>query len=98
MLRLRLRLLLRQLPTTTITDEDNSKYKKDNSIIIRADAHSIYPKDYIFECWQAIFDSSGGNAGSIQRAVGTSYFTNVVADVMNSGYAMGGVNYRKIKF
>ena len=76
---------------------ENSKYKKDNSIIIRADAHSIYPKDYIFECWQAIIDSSGGNAGSIQRAVGTSYFTNVVADVMNSGYAMGGVNYRKIK-
>ena len=77
---------------------ENSKYKKDSSIIIRADAHSIYPKDYIFKCWQASINSNGGNAGSIQRAVGTSFFTKVVADVMNSGYAMGGVNYRKIKF
>tara|TARA_B100000941_G_scaffold41452_1_gene25171 strand:- start:353 stop:1408 length:1056 start_codon:yes stop_codon:yes gene_type:complete len=76
----------------------NSKFKKDNSIIIRADAHSIYPENYIFKCWQALFDSGGGNAGPIQRAVGTNFFTKVVADVMNSGYAMGGVNYRKIKY
>ena len=77
---------------------ENSKYKNENSIIIRADAHSIYPEDYIFQCWKATFNSEGGNAGSIQRAVGTNFFTNVVADVMNSGYAMGGVNYRKIKY
>jgi len=76
----------------------NSKSKKDKSIIIRADAHSIYPEDYIFKCSQALFDSGGGNAGPIQRAVGTNLFTKVVADVMNSGYAMGGVNYRKIKY
>ena len=76
----------------------NSKSKKDKSIIIRADAHSIYPEDYIFKCSQALFDSGCGNAGPIQRAIGTNFFTKVVADVMNSGYAMGGVNYRKIKF
>ena len=76
----------------------NSKSKKDKSIIIRADAHSIYPEDYIFKCSQALFDSGGGNAGPIQRAIGTNFFTKVVADVMNSGYAMGGVNYRKIKY
>ena len=33
-----------------------------------------------FECWQAIIDSSGGNVGSVQRAVGASYFTKVIAD------------------
>tara|TARA_Y100000996_G_scaffold356501_1_gene297419 strand:- start:320 stop:1369 length:1050 start_codon:yes stop_codon:yes gene_type:complete len=77
---------------------ENSNCKNENAIIIRADAHSIYPEDYIFQCWQASFNSGGGNAGSIQRAVGTSFFTKVVADVMNSGYAMGGVSYRKIKF
>ena len=76
----------------------NSKSKKDKSIIIRADAHSIYPEDYIFKCYQALFDSGGSNAGPIQRAIGANFFTKVVADVMNSGYAMGGVNYRKIKY
>ena len=76
---------------------DNSNFIDDNSIIIRADAHSIYPKDYIFYCWEALNKSGGGNAGSIQKAVGTNFFTNIVADVMNSGYAMGGVSYRKIK-
>ena len=60
----------------------NSKSKKDKSIIIRAD-HSIYPEDYIFKCSQALFDSGGGNVGPIQRAIGTNFFTKVVADVMN---------------
>ena len=68
-----------------------------SSIIIRADAHSVYPKDYIFQCWQALIKSGAGNAGSIQKAVGTNFFTSIVADVMNSGYAMGGVGYRKIE-
>ena len=75
----------------------NSSYLNEDSIIIRADAHSIYPKDYILKCWQSIFDAGSGNAGSIQKSVGTNFFTKIIADVMNSGYAMGGVSYRKIK-
>ncbi|MAJ90288.1 MAG: hypothetical protein CMD08_03335 [Flavobacteriales bacterium] len=74
----------------------NSNNIGEDSIIIRADAHSKYPKDYIFKCWQSLINSRSGNAGSIQKAVGINFFTKIVADVMNSGYAMGGVSYRKI--
>ena len=74
----------------------NSKNIGENSIIIRADAHSIYPKDYIFKCWQSSINTGSGNVGSIQKAVGTNFFTKIIADVMNSGLAMGGVSYRKI--
>ena len=77
---------------------ENSNRINETSLIIRADAHSKYPQDYIFQCWQASFNTRGGNAGSVQKAVGTNFFTRIVADVMNSGYAMGGVNYRKIKY
>ena len=74
----------------------NSDNSAEYSIVIRADAHSRYPTNYIWSCYLASFNSIGGNAGSIQKAVGTSFFTRIVADVMNSGYAMGGVKYRKI--
>jgi len=74
----------------------NSNSIGENSIIIRADAHSKYPEDYIFKCWQSSFNTGSGNTGSIQKAVGTNFFTKIVADVMNSGFAMGGVSYRKI--
>ncbi|MEC7881234.1 MAG: glycosyltransferase family 2 protein [Chloroflexota bacterium] len=77
---------------------ENSNHINELSLIIRADAHSKYPQDYIFQCWQASFNTRGGNAGSVQKAVGTNFFTRIIADVMNSGYAMGGVSYRKIKY
>ena len=77
---------------------ENSNNINETSLIIRADAHSKYPQDYIFQCWQASFNTWGGNAGSVQKAVGTNFFTRIVADVMNSGYAMGGVSYRNIKY
>ena len=67
----------------------NSKHIGEDSIIIRADAHSIYPKDYIFKCWQSSINTGSGNVGSIQKAVGTNFFTKIIADVMNSGFAMG---------
>ena len=60
----------------------NSSYLNEDSIIIRADAHSIYPKDYILKCWQSIFDAGSGNAGSIQKSVGTNFFTKIIADVI----------------
>ncbi|HJN59158.1 MAG TPA: glycosyltransferase, partial [Dehalococcoidia bacterium] len=69
-------------------------------IIIRADAHCIFPQNYIRDLRQTIRKESGGiegvgvlNVGSIQNSVGTDTFTKAVATVMNSKYAMGGVKY-----
>ena len=74
-------------------------------IIIRADAHCIFPQNYIRDLRQTIRKESGGiegvgvlNVGSIQNAVGTDTFTKAVATVMNSKYAMGGVKYRQKQF
>ena len=81
-----------------------------SEVIIRADAHSKYLQDHIEDCYKAFSKnpiwveyrkeieelSGAGNCGSVQCAVGTNFFTRIVADVMNSGYAMGGVQYRKI--
>ena len=74
------------------------------AIIIRADAHCIFPKNYIRDLRQIIRDNVGIegegvlNVGSIQNAVGTNTFTKSVATVMNSKYAMGGVKYRQKQF
>ena len=57
---------------------DNSNNMGDDSIIIRADAHSKYPKDYIYKCWQSLVNSRSGNAGSIQKSVGINFFTRIV--------------------
>ena len=54
-----------------------------SSIIIRADAHSVYPKDYIFQCWQALIKSGAGNAGSIQKAVGTNKTCRFFEDIIS---------------
>jgi len=74
-------------------------------IIIRADAHCIFPKNYIRDLRQTIREESGAiegagvlNVGSIQNSVGTDTFTKAVATVMNSKYAMGGVKYRQKQF
>ena len=73
-------------------------------IIIRADAHCIFPPNYIKNLRETIRDNVGIegtgvlNVGSIQNAVGTNTFTKAVATVMNSKYAMGGVKYRQKQF
>jgi glycosyltransferase involved in cell wall biosynthesis len=74
------------------------------AIMIRADAHCIFPPNYIRNLRQTIRDNIGVegagvlNMGSIQNAVGTDTFTKAVATVMNSKYAMGGVKYRQKQF
>ena len=74
-----------------------------SDVIIRADAHSKYLEGHIERCyrdynsdWIGKLENDVGNLGSVQCAVGINFFTRIVADVMNSGYAMGGVQYRKI--
>tara|TARA_B100000029_G_scaffold516216_1_gene627712 strand:+ start:1009 stop:2073 length:1065 start_codon:yes stop_codon:yes gene_type:complete len=68
----------------------------DSQIIIRADAHSVYPENYLDLCVEALQKNlEVGNAGSIQKAVGENYFSKGVALVMNSTFGMGGVKYRK---
>ena len=74
---------------------ENSNDSAEFSLIIRADAHCRYPPNYIFNCYQASRSSRGGNAGSIQKAIGTNIFTRAVATVMNSKFGMGGVKYRR---
>ncbi|MBA30778.1 MAG: hypothetical protein CL905_02875 [Dehalococcoidia bacterium] len=69
----------------------------DSQIIIRADAHSVYPENYLALCVEALQKNlEVGNAGSIQKAVGKNYFSKAIALVMNSTLGMGGVKYRKI--
>ena len=74
------------------------------AIIIRADAHCIFPPNYIKNLRKTIRDNVGIegegvlNVGSIQNSVGTNTFTKAVATVMNSKYAMGGVKYRQKQF
>jgi len=83
-----------------IKNSNSSSNNGFGQIIIRADAHSIYPKDYIKKCQKQLKNGDGniGNVGSIQKAVGTNILTKTVASVMNSGYAMGGVKYRTRDF
>ena len=87
----------------TVEEFETQGSSLDFGKIIRADAHCIYPPNYIKDCRQYlrrfgyVDNHDGGvvNMGSIQKAVGLDTFTKAVATVMNSKYAMGGVKYRR---
>ncbi len=59
-------------------EQANSK----SEIIIRADAHSIYPENYIKDCVQTLLSVNADNIGGVMVPVGKTYFQKAVAFCM----------------
>ena len=61
-------------------------------IVIRMDAHARYASDYVFQCVRKLQQAQC--VGGPQRAVGSCFFSQAVADVMATRFAAGGARYR----
>jgi len=51
-------------------------------IIVRIDAHSVYPKDYVERCVQLLEEASAENVGGVMAPVGKTPFEEAVAIAM----------------
>src|SRR4051794_35106873 len=43
-------------------------------IVVRADAHTLYGRDYVRRCVEALVDTGADNVGGLMRPVGTTNF------------------------
>ncbi|MGH7592797.1 MAG: glycosyltransferase family 2 protein [Gemmatimonadales bacterium] len=61
---------------------------------LRADAHSLYPANYISECLRLLEETGADNVGGLQRAEGNSRVTCAIAAAVSSRFAAGDAKYR----
>src|SRR4051812_27497708 len=62
-------------------------------LIVRLDAHSRYPHDYLRRCAEAAEESGAENVGGIFVAEGRTRFERAVAAALDSPF--GGVNWTR---
>jgi succinoglycan biosynthesis protein ExoA len=60
-----------------------------NDLIVRADAHALYARDYVARSVAARLDSGADWVGGPMRAVGTTSFGRAVAAVTSSPFGVG---------
>ena len=58
-------------------------------VICRADAHSLYARDYVRRCVEVLEETGADNVGGPMRAVGTTSFGRAVAAVTSSPFGVG---------
>ena len=68
--------------------------KSKGDIIIRADAHAIYDKNYISESVKLLSDNDYQNVGPFQKSYGENIISNAIAMGMNTIFGMGNAKYR----
>lgn len=61
---------------------------------LRADAHSVYPPNYISESTRLLETVGADNVGGIQVATGTTWFGRAVAAAVTSRFGVGDAQYR----
>jgi len=58
-------------------------------VICRADAHTLYERDYIGRCVEVLLETGATNVGGLMRPVGTTTFGRAVAAVTTSPFGVG---------
>jgi len=64
-----------------------------SEIILRADAHSIYPKNYILDCVKTLLKVNADNAGGVMVPVGKTPFQKAVAFCMSHPIGVGNAKF-----
>jgi succinoglycan biosynthesis protein ExoA len=62
--------------------------------VVRLDAHSTYPADYIAESVRLLQETGAGNVGGIQSAEGSGWVGRAIAAAVSSRFAAGDAQYR----
>lgn len=63
-------------------------------ILVRVDAHSVIPDDYVSRIVETLDESGADNVGGRQVAVGTTFVERAIAAAMSSPYGAGHARYR----
>ena len=63
-------------------------------IIVRCDAHSVFPPGYVRRAVSTLQRTGAANVGGRQRPVGTTFFERAVAMAMTTPLGAGGARYR----
>jgi len=58
-------------------------------IVVRADAHTLYGRDYVRRCVDVLTETGADNVGGPMRPVGTTSFGRAVAAVTSSPFGVG---------
>jgi len=63
-------------------------------VIVRVDARSVLPPDYVANALELMDETGAANVGAVQRPVGHAPIQRAIAAAMNSRLGSGGVAYR----
>lgn len=65
----------------------------ETEIVVRADAHSIYPKNYIMDCVQTLLSTNADNVGGVMLPVGKTHFQKAIAFCMSHPLGVGNAKF-----
>lgn len=80
----------RIIPTAVNIGIRNSK----GEYIVRMDAHSVYPANYVERCVELIDETGADNVGGYVTALGGSYMANAISYMISSKFGNGGADFR----
>lgn len=81
-------------PATTTPAALNAAIRAaSGDIVVRCDAHSVLPHDYVAIAEQIIADTGAVNVGGIQRATGTGLVQTAIAMAMSSRLGVGDAKF-----
>jgi succinoglycan biosynthesis protein ExoA len=63
-------------------------------IVVRMDAHSLYPPDYVSLCVQKLLTSGAQNVGGRMEPMGVDYWTWCIAYATSNPFGVGDAKYR----
>jgi GT2 family glycosyltransferase len=66
---------------------------KNSEIIVRADAHSIYPPNYIADCVKSSLSTSADNVGGVMVPLGKGYLQRAVSFCMSHPLGVGNARF-----
>jgi len=66
---------------------------KNSEIIIRADAHSIYPPNYIADCVQSLLSTGADNVGGVMVPLGEGHLQRAVSFCMSHPLGVGNAKF-----
>ncbi len=66
---------------------------KDSEIIIRADAHSIYPANYIADCVKRSLSTNADNVGGVMVPLGKGFLQRAVSFCMSHPLGVGNAQF-----
>jgi succinoglycan biosynthesis protein ExoA len=66
---------------------------KNSEIIIRADAHSIYPPNYVAHCVESLLSTSADNVGGVMVPLGKGYLQRAVSFCMSHPLGVGNAKF-----